>query len=105
MKICLREKSFVEGVFILEDDMPKKHTTNPLLIARVGWSNGSQTVVLPPGCRFADSVREVFIRREGERLVLTPRPTDWSGFFASGVKTSADFMALHERLPIQERVV
>ncbi|GDY36328.1 hypothetical protein ACINB_22200 [Acidovorax sp. NB1] len=105
MKICLREKSFAEGVFILEDDMPKKHTTNPLLIARVGWSNGSQTVVLPPGCRFADSVREVFIRREGERLVLTPRPTDWSGFFASGVKTSADFMALHERLPIQERVV
>ena len=79
--------------------MPKKHTTNPSLIARVGWSNGSQTVVLPPGFRFADSVREVFIRRDGERLVLTPRPTDWSDFFASGVKTSADFMAVRERLP------
>jgi len=85
--------------------MPTKHSANPLQTARIGWSNGSQTVVLPPGFRFADSVREVFIGREGERLVLTPRPTDWSGFFASGVKTSADFMALHERLPIQERVV
>lgn len=85
--------------------MPKKHTTNPLLTARIGWSNGSQTVVLPPGCRFPDSVRELFIRRDGERLVLTPRPTDWSGFFDARLKTSADFMALHERLPIQERVV
>lgn len=105
MRICRRGQLFAEAVFLLEDDMPKKHSANPLLTARIGWSNGSQTVVLPPGFRFPDSVREVFIRREGERLVLTPRPTDWSGFFASGGKTSADFMALHERLPIQERVV
>ncbi|MBN9626035.1 hypothetical protein [Acidovorax sp.] len=105
MMICRRGQLFAEAVFLLEDDMPKKHTTNPLLIARVGWSNGSQTVVLPPGCSFADSVREVFIRRDGQRLVLTPRPTDWSGFFDVGLKTSADFMAVRERLPIQERVV
>lgn len=83
----------------------KRHSTNPLLTARIGWSNGSQTVALSPGCRFADSVREVFFLRDGERLVLTLRPTDWSGFFASGVKASADVMALRERLPIQERVV
>lgn len=85
--------------------MVKRHSPTLLLSARIDRSNGSQTVVLPPGFRFPDSVREVFIRRNGERLVLTPLPTDWSGFFASGVKTSADFMALHERLPIQERVV
>jgi antitoxin VapB len=36
-------------------------------------------------------------------VVLTPRPTDWSGFFASGMTASADFMAETERLPIQER--
>ncbi|MBV7543498.1 antitoxin [Acidovorax sp. sic0104] len=105
MRICRRGQLFAEAVFFLEDDMPKKHSTNPLLTGRIGWSNGSQTVGLPPGFRFADSVREVFIRRDGERLVLIPRPTDWSSFFASGVKTSADFMALRERLPIQERVV
>jgi len=58
---------------------------------------------MPLEYRFADSVREVFIRREGESVVLTPRPTDWSAFFALGVTASADFMADSERLPIQER--
>ena len=65
--------------------------------------NRSQTVTMPLEFRFPESVREVFIRREGESVVLTPRPTDWSGFFASGLTASADFMADAERLPIQER--
>jgi len=71
--------------------------------ARVGWNNRSQTVTMPLEYRFADSVQEVFIRREGESVVLTPRPTDWSGFFALGLKASDDFMSTSERLPIQER--
>lgn len=71
--------------------------------ARVGWNNRSQTVTLPLEFRFPESVREVFIRREGESVVLTPRPADWSGFFASGRTASADFMAGTERLPLQER--
>lgn len=71
--------------------------------ARIGWNNRVQTVSIPVAFRFAETVREVFIRREGESVVLTPRPSDWSGFFASGVKASADFMVGAERLPIQER--
>lgn len=71
--------------------------------ARIGWNNRSQTVTMPLEYRFPDSVREVFIRREGESVILTPRPSDWSSFFASGMKASADFMAQPERLPIQER--
>ena len=58
---------------------------------------------MPLEYRFPDSVREVFIRREGESVVLTPRPTDWSGFFASGITASSDFMVERERMPIQER--
>jgi len=58
---------------------------------------------MPLEYRFPESVREVFIRREGESVVLTPRPTDWSGFFACAVKASADFMAERDRMPIQER--
>jgi antitoxin VapB len=58
---------------------------------------------MPLEYRFADSVREVFIRREGESVVLTPRPTDWSGFFTLGMTVSEDFMSSSERLPIQER--
>ena len=59
---------------------------------------------MPLEFRFPDSVREVFIRREGESVVLTPRPSDWSAFFALGLKASADFMIDIERMPIQERV-
>ncbi len=58
---------------------------------------------MPLEFRFPDSVREVFIRREGESVVLTPRPSDWSGFFASGLTVSADFMADVDHLPVQER--
>ena len=58
---------------------------------------------MPLEYRFPESVREVYIRREGESVVLTPRPTDWSCFFALGMKVSDDFMAESERMPIQER--
>lgn len=78
-------------------------TPTPKPTARVGWNNRSQTVTMPLEYRFPDSVREVFIRREGESVVLTPRPTDWSGFFASGMTASSDFMVEGERMPIQER--
>jgi len=45
------------------------------------------------------------VRREGETVVLTPRPTDWSGFYASGLTASSDFMAESERMPVQVRPV
>lgn len=75
----------------------------PRPTARIGWNNRVQTVSIPVGFRFPESVREVFIRREGESVILTPRPADWSGFFASSAKASADFMVDAERMPIQER--
>lgn len=71
--------------------------------ARVGWNNRTQVVTMPLEFRFATTVHEVFIRREGESIVLTPRPNDWTGFFASGLKASADFMVDRDRLPVQER--
>ncbi len=83
--------------------MAAHHTLPPRPTARVGWNNRSQTVTMPLEFRFPESVREVFIRRDGESVVLTPRPQDWSGFFASGMNASPDFMAEGERLPIQER--
>ena len=83
--------------------MATNRTLTPRPTARVGWNNRSQTVTMPLEYRFPESVREVFIRREGESVVLTPRPTDWSGFFAPGMTASSDFMADSERMPIQER--
>lgn len=84
--------------------MAKPQIPNHRPTARVGWNNRSQTVTMPLEFRFPQSVREVFIRREGESVVLTPRPADWFGFFDSGLTASADFMTEVERMPIQERV-
>ena len=83
--------------------MAKRPTPAPRPTARVGWNNRSQTVTMPLEFRFPESVREVFMRREGQSVVLTPRPTDWSSFFASGLTASADFMADAQRLPVQKR--
>ncbi|MBU2289292.1 MAG: virulence-associated protein vagC [Gammaproteobacteria bacterium] len=51
----------------------------------------------------SDSLPEVTVCRERESVLLTSRLADWSGFFASPVKASPDFMAEREDLPIQER--
>lgn len=83
--------------------MAENRTPNPRPTARVGWNNRSQTVTLPLDFRFPRSVREVFIRRDGESVILTPRPNDWSGFFSSDLKVSADFMVDGQRMQIQER--
>ena len=83
--------------------MATKRTSAPRSIALVGWTNRVQTVAIPLGFRFPDSVHEVFIRREGESVILTPRPNDWSRFFSLEKKASADFMDGVDRLPVQER--
>ncbi len=83
------------------DRMTTKQDPPTRPTARVGWNNRTQVVTMPLEFRFPEAVREVYIRKEGESVILTPRPSDWSGFFAAGLKVSADFMA--ERLPLQER--
>lgn len=83
--------------------MATNSNPQPRQTARVGWNNRSQTVTMPLEFRFPDTVREVFIRRDGESVVLTPRPTDWSAFFAKGPKASADFKTDRDQLPVQER--
>jgi antitoxin VapB len=83
--------------------MSKHRAPDSRPTARVGWNNRVQTVSIPLDIRFPGSVREVFIRRVGESVILTPQPSDWSGFFAMNLKASADFMVGVERLPIQER--
>ncbi len=83
--------------------MATQQTPNPRPTARVGWNNRTQTVTMPLEFRFPDTVREVYIRREGENVILTPRPTSWATFFASGLKASSDFLSEREQQPPQER--
>ena len=48
-------------------------------------------------------MKDVYIRKVGQEIILSPRPTDWLGFLNSPAKASADFMREVEDLPLQER--
>lgn len=73
--------------------------------ARIGKNNRVQVVTIPLEFRFPEGMKEVFIRKVGDEIVLSPRPLDWSAFLASGARASDDFMAGVEDLPVQERKV
>ncbi len=69
--------------------------------AKVFMNNRSQAVRLPKEFRF--NAREVFIRKEGSDVILSPRPSDWSSYLAEGPVASENFMEGVEDLPVQER--
>ncbi len=69
--------------------------------AKIFMNNRSQAVRLPKDFQF--NTEEVFIRREGSDVVLSPRPSDWSSYLAEAPVASPTFMDDVEDLPVQER--
>jgi len=69
--------------------------------AKIFMNNRSQAVRLPKEFQFNTS--EVFIRKQGDEVVLSTRPADWSSYLASASVASDDFMQGVEDLPVQER--
>lgn len=69
--------------------------------AKIFMNNRSQAVRLPKDFQF--NVQEVFIRKEGADVILSPRPADWSSYFAEAPVASEFFMKNVEKLPVQER--
>lgn len=69
--------------------------------AKVFMTNRSQAVRLPKEYQF--STDEVFIRRDGEDIILSPRPQDWRPYLASAPTASDGFMSDVEELAVQER--
>ncbi|MFY9906407.1 MAG: type II toxin-antitoxin system VapB family antitoxin [Terriglobales bacterium] len=69
--------------------------------AKVFMNNRSQAVRLPKEFQF--TTQEVFIRKEGSEVVLSPRPFDWTSYLAEGPVASPNFMENVEDLPVQER--
>lgn len=59
-------------------------------VAKLFKSGGSQAVRLPKQYRFVDE-DEVFIWREGHRVVLESRRSAWSDRFRALAGSSADF--------------
>jgi antitoxin VapB len=64
-------------------------------------NNRSQAVRLPKEFQF--NTREVFIRKEGSDVILSPQPSDWSSYLEEGPVASESFMEGVEDLPVQER--
>ncbi|MGH8566850.1 MAG: antitoxin [Gammaproteobacteria bacterium] len=73
----------------------------PNQIAKLFNNGRSQAVRLPAEFRFEGT--EVYIRREGQQVILSPKPTSWDDFFDSSLRATEDFMAERVDLPPQER--
>ena len=71
--------------------------------AKIFMNNRSQAVRLPKEFQF--NTPEVFIRRQGDDVILSARPMDWSAYLASGSVASREFMDEVDELPVQEREV
>jgi antitoxin VapB len=69
--------------------------------AKLFMNNRSQAVRLPKEFQFR--TQEVFIRKEGIEVVLSPRPFNWTSYLAEAPVASATFMEGIEDLPVQER--
>lgn len=69
--------------------------------AKLFLNNRSQAVRLPKDFQFSGT--EVFIHKEGESVVLSPRPPSWNEYLAHGPAAPEDFMTAVDDLPAQER--
>jgi antitoxin VapB len=69
--------------------------------AKIFMNNRSQAVRIPKEFQF--STKEVYIRKEGDDVILSPRPQDWSALLNPKIAASKEFMQNVEKLPLQER--
>jgi len=69
--------------------------------AKIFMNNRSQAVRLPKEFQF--KVREVFIRKVGQNVVLSPRPFEWSAYLAEAPVASETFMQGIENLAVEEQ--
>ena len=69
--------------------------------AKLFMNGRSQAVRLPAEFRFAGS--EVLIEREGDAVVLRPKPEGWDDFFARPSQVPDDFLARRDDHPPEDR--
>lgn len=69
--------------------------------AKIFMNNRSQAVRLPKEFQFRTP--EVFIRKHGEDVILSPKPADWSEYLSLNAIASKEFMEGVKDLPAQDR--
>ena len=70
--------------------------------AKLFMNGKSQAVRLPKEFRFND-MGEVYIRKQGDELILSPKKANWDDFFNSLDEFSNDFMNERNQPKQQER--
>jgi antitoxin VapB len=80
--------------------MPSGREADMRRTAKIFMNNRSQAVRLPKEFQFATT--EVFIRKEGEDVILSPRLTFGSDYLESDSVASPEFMEGVEDLPPEE---
>lgn len=78
----------------MQEDMAEK-------TAKIFWNGRSQAVRLPREFRF--DCDEVYVRKQGDAVVLTAKKPGWDEFFDSVSVFGDDFLAEREDSPPQER--
>ena len=69
--------------------------------AKLFTTGRSQAVRLPKEFRFEGS--EVFIRKEGDEVILSEKPVSWEDFFTSSERPTDDFMTERVDLAAEKR--
>lgn len=69
--------------------------------AKVFMTNRSQAIRLPKEFQFA--TEQVFIRKSGDDVILSPCHPEWSTYLATAPSASAGFMSGVDNLAVQER--
>ena len=69
--------------------------------AKLFMNGRSQAVRLPAKYRFKGT--EVFVTRDGDRVVLSEKPASWDDFFSRKPRVPADFMRRRKDEPPQRR--
>ena len=70
-------------------------------LAKIFMNGRSQAVRLPKEFRFDGN--EVFIRKQGDEVVISPKPHTWDDFFDRKPAFDESFMTDRDQLPAQER--
>jgi antitoxin VapB len=69
--------------------------------AKIFMNGNSQAVRLPQEFRFEG--KEVYIRKEGDQVILSPKKSSWRDFFENAPLASEDFMETRDDELHQER--
>lgn len=69
--------------------------------AKLFMNGNSQAVRLPQEFRFEG--KEVYIRKEGNQVILSPKRRSWRDFFENAPLASDDFMATRWNTSPQDR--